>query len=153
MNLSWKTLFISFTLLLGMLSPMLAQGSCDQVGLRGTWYTYGMVDDSYSYTSATISCKIALDKSGVIDGGKCHVVSAYGSSDIKVKGGSILVKNASTCAIKGQIKIKGEIGYTYLGSTKIIFSGTVASDEKTYYATGYVQDYPSIITHLTGAKQ
>ena len=84
---------------------------------------------------------------------KCHVVSAYGSSDIRVKGGSIEVKNQSTCAIKGQLKIRGEIGYTYLGSTKIIFSGTVASDEKTYYATGYVQDYPSIITHLTGAKK
>ena len=63
--------------------------------------------------------------------------------------------------IKGQIKITGEIGYTYVGKTDIVFRGTVASDKRTYYATGYVPtdyvydvyDAPYIITHLTGAKQ
>ena len=143
-------------LLLGMLSPTLVQGGCSQGDLKGTWYTYGMLDDSYySYTSATIDCKIALNSSGVIDGSKskCHAVTAYGSSDIRVKGGNIEIKNRSTCAIKGQIKIRGEIGYTYVGSTQIIFTGTVAGDQRTYYATGYVSDFPAIITHLTGANQ
>ena len=155
MNFSWKTLFISFTLLLGMLSPMLAQGSCNQGDLKGTWYTYGMVADSYySYTTATITCKIVVNSSGVIvaSNSSCRMVHPYGSSKVPVKGGDIVVNNQNICEIKGQIKVKAEFGYTY-AATKIKFTGTLASDKRTYYATGYVHDFPAIVTHLTGAKK
>jgi hypothetical protein len=150
MSISRKSMFISFALLLGMLSPMLAQGACSQSDVTGTWTTFAMsVDSIGSYPSATTSCKLKLKSTGKIntDKSKCYERAYAGLEIVPVAGGSFSV--SKSCHLDGKIKMDSTFGR----QTFVVDFGTLAQDKKTFSAVGYIVEAPSIVTHVTGVKK
>ena len=153
MAISRKPVFISFGLMLIMFFPLMAQGGCRMADLAessAVWMTYALsVDASHTYPAATTSCKIELKSTGKINTDKSQCYErAYGAIETyNVIGGSFSVNKS--CHLDGRIKMETIFGT----QTFVVDFGTLAPTKKTFSAVGYVKEYPSIATHVTGVKK
>jgi len=150
MNISRKPAFLSFSLLLIMFLPLMAQGACETSDLAGTWTTFAIsVDSIGSYPSATTSCTLRLKSTGKIntDRSKCYERDYQGLVKVAVAGGSFYVKDS--CHLGGKLKMDTTFGR----QTFEVDFGTLAKTKKTFSAVGYIVEAPSIVTHVTGVKR
>ena len=142
MKFSRNSMFISFALLLGMISPMLAQGACSQSDLTGVWYTYG------SDMGEIARCKIKVNSSGSIVGSrsKCTARDATGRYSLNVGGGYMGV--ADNCIVKGNLK------FCEGGCVKAnIEHGMLERDNNILTVEGYLVVDPSAVFYLVGVKR
>lgn len=132
-------MFISFALLLSMLSPFPAYSGCVQSDLQGTWY---------AYAAAMMRCKIKVNSSGsiVASNSKCVVRDETGRYSLNIGGGNLGVSNA--CVVKGKIKLC-EAGCTGF----IIEHGMLERDKNMVILEGYAAADPAASLSLVGAKK
>jgi len=108
------------------------------------------VDSSGTYPASTSSCKIKLKSTGKINTekySKCYE-RAYGGIDtVSVAGGSFSVNKS--CHLDGKIKMDTIFGR----QTFVVDFGTLAQHKKTFSAVGYIVEFPTIVTHVTGVKK
>ena len=139
MNISRKSMFISFALLLSMLSPMPAYSGCIQSDLEGVWY---------AYAAAMMHCKIKVNSSGsiVASKSKCTVRDETGRFSLNIGGGNLGVSN--TCVVTGKIRLC-EARCTGF----IIEHGMLERDKNMVILKGYPNADPAESLTLVGAKK
>lgn len=151
MSNSRKPVLISFVALLIMFFPMMADAAdCKQGDLTGPWTTFAMsVDSTGTYPAATTSCKLKVKSTGKLNTDRSDCWErAYGGIDtVQVKGGSFSVNKS--CHLDGRIRMNTIFG----PQTFVVDFGTLAQTKKTFSAVGYIVEFPSIVTHVTGVKK
>ena len=148
MNVIRKSIYLIITLMLGMLSYTTGQAACVQSDYAGTWYSYGIAEDTAGVISPQINeCKFKVNTSGVIVASKssCNSRNSSGKFVTDVTGGT--VKVGSKCGFSGSINF-----YAFGTPFTSVIKGRVSKDKITTSAVGYIQG-SSIISHDTGVKR
>ena len=112
------------------------QAGCDEPDIKGTWLlNTTMVDVTYYYGPAVLSCKVKVDAKGRISnkGSKCTGRDMAGNYSSNVYDGEFLVK--SSCGIEAVLDT--DFGLIY------VEDGQLASDQKTWQGQAVVAFDPN----------
>ncbi|MBI5040261.1 MAG: hypothetical protein HZB57_03385 [Gammaproteobacteria bacterium] len=126
--------------LLGVFAPLLAQATCTQADLAGTWYAMFVDGDVIqSEFNSTVRCKVVVSSTGAVTanstGCKARTSNDAGTGVINrtvaITGGSLTVN--SSCAISGRLGINDGAGNT----TLTVQYAQMARDKNTFAFTIY----------------
>jgi hypothetical protein len=141
-DISRKSMFMSFALLLSILLPVQVHAECIQTDLKGVWYAYGISMGEID------RCKIKVNSSGSIVGSKskCSARDATGRFSLNIGGGNMYVSD--TCVVTGKI--------TFCEGACVsskIEHGMLERDKNVVTAEGYLIPDPAAVFSFVGIKK
>ncbi len=150
MHIPTKLALYIHILLIGLLSPILVQASCESNNIPGTWMTYGVSGDtSTGEFSSTDRCKIKVNSSGniVSSSSSCKYRDSSGAHKLDVDKGTIEVN--SNCVVTGYMRLCKENDCARL----IIDYGTLSMEHNVFSIVGYSKLDPDFVFSFTGIKR